>query len=586
MSLMLKDRSRRSFVLAGAIMALALAVRGLLETVLPDLPPFVTLYPAVALAGLLCGPTAGGASLLVAALAAIYFWIPPKMSFATPDATDCVAIALFVLTSTLVLWAAALLRSELNKLAVARVAIDLALDVGGIGLWEMTLRDQQITASSSARRLHAIDKAACATRAEDWISGVDPRDADLARQRLRAAVSDGVLASYTYRVAGGPDGARWINARGRVVSTSAGQRLVVVLVDSTEQVRIEQGLRLERERLQLALEAGALAVWDYRPDTDEATIDARYAVTLGFAPTLTVLKRNQVGDVIHPDDRARVRAEHETAVATGRAYAIAYRALDPVGGYRWVESKGRWVKGKAPSEPDRLIGIIQDITDQKQREDDLRDIATTREVLIREADHRIKNSLHLVVALLTLSMRGLEAGSAAHLALRGAIARIKAIAASHLALQGSDDLKTVNLDVTLRDLCAHFAELHPVARVECSVAGPLRLGADRAIPLGLVISELVTNALRHAFKDRGGGCVRVEAHQDGQNLVVMVIDDGVGMAADSEASGLGSRIIGTLAAQIDAHLVIASTPGEGTAVTLRLPISGVDHRPAARMSAM
>jgi two-component sensor histidine kinase/PAS domain-containing protein len=583
MSLMLTDRSPRAFLVAGAIMAVALAARALLDPALPAIPAFITLYPAVALAGLLCGPAAGGAAVLVAVAAAIYFWIPPRLSFAIPDATGCVTVGLFVGASTIVLWAAALLRSELNRVAVARAALDMGLDVGGIGLWEMNLRTARITASTAARRLHGIGVDERQTTPQDWLRGVDPADVETARERLTAAVADGALATYSYRVDGGADGQRWISARGRVVSTPTERRLVVALVDITEQVRIEHALRRERERLQLALEAGALAVWDYRPDTDEATIDARYAVTLGFDPHIKVLSRAQVGDAIHPEDRPRVAAEHEAALATGGDYRIEYRAIDGSGGFRWVVSRGRLIKGVGSSEPDRLVGIVQDITEHKQRETELREIALTRELLVREADHRIKNSLQMVVSLLGLSLRGLQAGSAAEQALRGAITRVEAIAASHLALQGSQDLKTVDLAITLRELCAHFSELHPVCEVDCHVVGPPILSADRAIPLGLVISELITNALRHAFRGRGGGSVRVEARRDGEDLVVMVIDDGVGMAEPSVRTGLGSRIIQTLTAQIKARLAIDSTPGGGTTVTLRLALSDAD-RPTASLA--
>jgi hypothetical protein len=116
---MFKDRSPRSFLVAGAIMAVALAARALLDIKLPAIAAFITLYPVVALAGLLCGPTAGGSALVVAVAAAIYFWIPPRLCFAIHDATGCVTAALFVVASTIVLWAAALLRSELNRVAVA-----------------------------------------------------------------------------------------------------------------------------------------------------------------------------------------------------------------------------------------------------------------------------------------------------------------------------------------------------------------------------------------------------------------------------------------------------------------------------------
>jgi two-component sensor histidine kinase len=113
------------------------------------------------------------------------------------------------------------------------------------------------------------------------------------------------------------------------------------------------------------------------------------------------------------------------------------------------------------------------------------------------------------------------------------------------------------------------------------VVGSPILSADRAIPLGLVISELITNALRHAFKGRGGGLVRVEARQDEEDLLIKVIDDGVGMAAPAIRSGLGSRIIRTLTAQIKARLDIDSTPGVGTTVTLRLALADADRPTAA-----
>jgi PAS domain S-box-containing protein len=576
MSLVVKDGGARSFGVAGVVMALALAARALLDTVLPNLPPFITLYPAVALVGLLCGPRAGGASLLVAALAAIYLWIPPRMSFAMPDATNLAAVGLFVISSAIVLFASARLRQQLNRLAVARAALDLGLDVGGVGIWEMNLRTGGITASSTARRFHAIGEGNTGTTSEDWLRGVDSADMDIARQRLRAAVEGGVLATFSYRVEGGPEGPRWINARGRVVTELTERRLIVAMVDITDQVRVEQALRRERERLQLALEAGALAVWDYRPDTDEAIIDARYAVTLGFEPDIKVLSRAQVGASIHPEDRPRVAIEHDAALAAGGDYGIEYRAADASGGFRWVMSKGRLIKAAGP-EPDRLVGIIQDITEQKQREAELHDIALAREILVREADHRIKNSLQMVVSLMMMSMRGLEVGSPAEQALSGAIARVQAITASHLALQDSHDLKTVNLAVTLRELCAHFTELYPDCEVHYATTVCPVLSADRAIPLGLVISELITNALRHAFRDRVGGSVRVQASQDGDALVVTVIDDGVGMPARSARTGLGSRIIQALTAQINARLQIDSTPGLGTTVTLRLSLSDADH---------
>jgi PAS domain S-box-containing protein len=388
---------------------------------------------------------------------------------------------------------------------------------------------------------------------------------------LRAAIEGGTTASYTYRVEGLADGPRWISGRARCLSSGGEKRLICALVDITEQARVAEELRRERERLRLALQAGALGVWDFSPETGAASFDAQYAAMLGLDPKVRTLSRAQIGERMHPDDRPRVIAEHEASVAGGSTYHIEYRVIMPTGAIRWLSSQGIMIRSAGRSGQDRMVGIIQDITDRKRREEALQDVATQRELLVREADHRIKNSLQLAISLLTVQLRGV-ADPAAIDALRGAITRVGAIAASHLALQRSADLRTLDLAVTLNDLCRHFAQLHPAVTIICRSAEGLMLDADRAIPLGLAVSEVLTNALRHAFRDRAGGTVVVEALRYQRQLIVRVSDDGVGMAAPSESSGLGSRIIRSLAAQLAANLLVESTPQTGTVVTLRLPL--------------
>jgi two-component sensor histidine kinase/PAS domain-containing protein len=581
---MTKDVSLRAFLGAGAAMLLAVAAREALDRVLPATPPFITLYPAVALAGVLCGPVAAGVSGLLGLIAAIYLWIPPRLSLALPNPTDGVSIILFVIASMIVLAAAALLRSRLKAATVAKDALDLGLAAGGVGTWELNLRTRRIDASSTAHALHGLAADGRETMAEDWLRGVHPADVETARAALGQAVAEGTTAAYSYRIFGPGDGPRWISARGKVVSAGGDRRLLCALVDITEQVRVQEDLARERERLRLALAAGELAVWDYDPATREATIDTQYAVTMGFDATAGTVSRAQIGALIHPEDRPRVADEHEAQMARGGAYHIEYRIVPPSGGIRWLASQGILMPGDEAAAPRRMIGIIQDITERKRRETSLRELAAARELLVREADHRIKNSLQLVISLLNVQLRGITDPAAVE-ALRGAATRVGAIAASHLALQGSADLTTIDLAVSLQDLCAHFAALHPTVKIVCHAAvcqaaecqgRALLLDADRAIPLGLVVSEVLTNALRHAFRGRETGTVVVNAMIEQAQLMVRISDDGVGMAPAMRRSGLGSRIINALAAQLAATIQVESPLEGGTVVTLRLPLAPAD----------
>jgi two-component sensor histidine kinase/PAS domain-containing protein len=570
---MWKDLSLRSVVTAFAVITVAVIARAGLDPVLPGLPPFITLYPAVALAGLLCGALSAAIATFVGIAAAVFLWIPPRLSFALGSPTAQVSVAMFTLASFIVLWAATTFRAQLNAATLARHALDLGLKAGGVGTWEMDLRTRRISASSAAFALHGLLENKNETVADDWLRGVHPDDVETARAALQAAVAEGTLAVYSYRIIGGADQLRWISARGRVVSDGTGARLLCALVDVTEQVRIQHELHRERERLRLAIEAASLAVWDFDPVTGNAVIDTQYASTMGFGQGAQTLTRDQIGARIHPEDRPRVAAEHEALVAGGAHYHIEYRTITDSGEIRWVVSQGNVVRGGGGMAPDtgRIVGIIQDVTGRKRRETELQELAAARELLIREADHRIKNSLQMVISLLTMQLRGMADPDAAA-ALRDAITRVGAIAASHLALQGSENLRDVDLGVILREVCAHFSQLQPAVSIICHASQTLMLDADRAIPLGLAVSEVVTNALRHGFRGRANGEVTIDVTIESSSLIVRVCDDGIGMKPQSGKSGLGSTIIRALAAQLAADIHFDSSPGNGTTVTIRLPL--------------
>jgi len=579
---MLRDLRPLSLLTAFAIIAGAVLLRMAFDPAFPTLPPFITLYPAVALAGLFCGPLSTAIATVFGTAAAVFFWIPPRFSLSLLQPTALVTVALFSLACLFILLAVYSVRTRFTAVSIARQALDLALQAGGIGTWEMDLHTRRIAASATAYALHGLPVQNTETAPDDWLIGVDPSDAAAARTALQTAVAEGGLATYSYRVSAPAGGDTWISARGRVISDGDRPRLLCALVDITAQVRMQDELARGRERLRLAMAAAALAVWDYDIGTGTVTIDAQYASTIGFGQDGETMTRDQIGAHIHPDDRARVAAEHDAAVARGGDYRIEYRAITMTGEVRWVVSQGNMlVGGRQPA--GRIVGILQDVTDTKRRELELQELAALRELLIREADHRIKNSLQMVIALLTLQLRGLADPDAAE-ALRGAITRVGAIAASHLALQSSDDLRQVDLALILQEVCGHFAQLQPAIAISCRAAGPLMLDADRAIRLGLAVSEVLTNALRHGFRDRAEGAVTVDASIAAGELAVRIADDGIGMAAESDSSGLGSRIIRSLTAQLRASLQVESRLGAGTVVTIRLPAEA--EEPAQDSAAM
>ncbi|MDP4024073.1 histidine kinase dimerization/phosphoacceptor domain -containing protein [Methylobacterium sp. NEAU 140] len=220
---------------------------------------------------------------------------------------------------------------------------------------------------------------------------------------------------------------------------------------------------------------------------------------------------------------------------------------------------------------------------ERQRTESLLRAALSRQdLLAREMSHRVKNSLAIVASLLALQARAADS-EAVQAALSDARSRVEAIAGVHDQLwrqgdkvaEGEGVPGEIDLAPFLEKLVANLASGAPGHRLVCT-AEPQRMSADRAIPIGLLVNELVTNALKYAypaetFPDGGEIRVRAERHLDG--LAVEVGDDGVGLPAGFEigraSRSLGMRVVGSLARQLGGKL---ATPPEGRGARFRLEV--------------
>ena len=221
---------------------------------------------------------------------------------------------------------------------------------------------------------------------------------------------------------------------------------------------------------------------------------------------------------------------------------------------------------------------------ERQRTESLLRAALARQdLLAREMSHRVKNSLAIVASLLALQARAAEE-PAVQTALSDARSRVEAIAGVHDQLwrqgdKAADDGEGVpgELDLApfLEKLVANLASGAPGQRLACT-ACPQRISADRAIPIGLLVNELVTNALKYAYPPGThpeGGEIRVRAERHHDGLVVEVADDGVGLPADFEigrtSKSLGMRVVGSLTRQLGGSL---TTPSRARGACFRLEV--------------
>ena len=235
---------------------------------------------------------------------------------------------------------------------------------------------------------------------------------------------------------------------------------------------------------------------------------------------------------------------------------------------------------------------------EKRARADLARSEEQRRLLLNEFRHRTRNDLQSLSALLLLRARAAPSSAAAD-GLREAAEHARALARVHAWLAHGDlpgateDGNPARVDTKdfVEGLCRDLdralsgGELRPVALI--AEAESHALDAERAVHLGLVLNELVTNALKYAFPDNGAGAVRVRFAREGESFVLSVRDDGVGLPSDEASglppraagkrplgTGLGTRLLQGLAAQLRGALSRRrGEDGAGTLAELRFPVA-------------
>lgn len=220
----------------------------------------------------------------------------------------------------------------------------------------------------------------------------------------------------------------------------------------------------------------------------------------------------------------------------------------------------------------RAVVSLFDLTAHELVEERLRSSLREKEVLLREVHHRVKNNLQIVSSLLNLKADTID-NAAAQQVFADCQTRIRSLAFVHEHLYVASDLSHVPFGQYVRTLVAHLEQSFraPGQEVHLHVAvGELNLSIDDAIPCGLIVNELVTNSLKHAFAPGVPGTIEIRMRRmPGHRLELSVSDDGKGLPSgfDPQASGSGLDLVYTFAEQLEAEVEINRR--RGTRFTFR-----------------
>lgn len=220
-----------------------------------------------------------------------------------------------------------------------------------------------------------------------------------------------------------------------------------------------------------------------------------------------------------------------------------------------------------------FAGLLGVAIERQQADARLQEALEHQALLTREMSHRVKNSLTSVVGLLRVQARSAQSEDVKN-ALEHASLRVATIAEVHDHLWRGSRIGFVDLADFMTELCKKLKGNTDGHTLHCH-ADPMLLSADNAIPLGLLINELVTNAIKYAYPG-GCGTIEVAAREIEGHLQIEVSDQGIGLpdgfAIDQPRASLGFKVIAGMARQLQGHLTIAANHSKGAHFLLDLPI--------------
>ncbi len=367
--------------------------------------------------------------------------------------------------------------------------------------------------------------------------------------------------------------------------------IVGVMVDVTDRKRAEEAVR-ESERFALSTVnalPSSIAIIDERGEILSVNSAWRTFAFENMQNPIDVFEGINYLTVCdmaqgeHADGAAEFAAGIRAVIKKElESYLLEYPCHSP--------SVKRWFTGRVnrfPGDgPTRIVVSHTDITELKLAEEKISTSLHEKEVLLREIHHRVKNNMQVISSLIGLQNSYITNGADVSVALGEMQNRIKSMAIVHEKLYRSENLARIDFSEYLASLSASvFQSLNIDAdRVELRLnVGLVTLGIDEAVPCGLLVNELVTNALNHGFPGGRKGVITVSMEDVGEGgCRISIKDDGVGLpdGFDVEASNsLGIRLVGILTKQIGGTLEVRTEKGMGSEFVVSFPVvkEGLSH---------
>lgn len=340
--------------------------------------------------------------------------------------------------------------------------------------------------------------------------------------------------------------------------------LLFVLVRSTMTGRqaVDQAMRQSEARFRATFRGAAIGLAHVDLQGRWLMVNSSLCEMVGYGEAQLLARDFQ--SITHPDDLS-ADLDHVKALLDGHgnSYSMEKRYIRSDGTVFWILLTVALVRDDS-GEPAYFIVAVQDIDQRKRAEDE-------REVMLAEIHHRVRNNLQLVVSMLLME-RNKFADAQVRASFDELLSRVQAMGLVHNQLYESGNFAEVDLGGYLHDLGEALAKSCGSPIHHLYLLDEVRVDMARAVPLGLLVVELLSNAHKHAFPCGRRGTIRISLSRDEDRLTVTVGDNGIGLPAEGCRPSTGLTLVNMLCDQLGGTL----TQHQGTdgGAVFRVDVAG------------
>ncbi len=336
---------------------------------------------------------------------------------------------------------------------------------------------------------------------------------------------------------------------------------VMVARDIRDRIAAEKALRESEDYYRTIFENTGSATLILEKDTTISHVNTGFETLTGYSRE-EIEGKKSFKDFLHPEELSKTLKYHQMRRNKIELVPKEYETtgFHKSGDLKYVVATIAIIPGT-----DKSLVSLMDITARKAAEEQIIKSLEEKDVLLKEIHHRVKNNLQIISSLLNLQSYHIKDPEDLEIFKESQI-RVKSMALIHEQLYQSENLASINFAEYIKSITSQLFNSYssPASTITLNLdLQDVSMEIETAIPCGLIINELVSNSLKHGFKNRNKGKISISLNQNSENIVLSISDDGVGFDLEkiNISDSLGLKLVKTLVNQLDGSLEIMSNKG-------------------------